>query len=237
MIFIGIDDTDTLETQGTNQLARVLVKRLNLSSAIVVRHQLLVHPRVPYTSHNGSASILANGSIPGSMEEFIHGLRHGVQSWFVAGSDPGLCVAKSVPDAVIAFGRRCQQQVVTQQEARELAGRHGVHLEGLGGTEGGVIGALAAVGLAASGNDGRVVHLAAWPWPDELAGPQHLETIRARGIDEVRRADTHEPVTYGLVDVGKRLRPNRRGGRIVLFVTPCSDLSPASARWQAVRLD
>ena len=55
MIFVGIDDTDTLDTPGTNQLARALACRLSERCDLVriTRHQLLFDPRVPYTSKNG----------------------------------------------------------------------------------------------------------------------------------------------------------------------------------------
>ena len=242
MIYVGIDDTDTLETQGTNQLARALIGRLGAAAAdaMIVRHQLLFDPRVPYTSHNGSASILLKSQSAISVAELrdlIHELRHGMQSWYVDGSDPGLCVATEVPRAVVEFGRRCQCEVVMQEEARDLAVRHRIHLEGLGGTEQGVIGALAAVGLAASADDGRVVHAASWPWPDDLCGPQDVGTIHARGIDAIRCTDSGQLVTEGIVDVGKRLRPNRRGGRVILYVTAAPDSWPAPPFWLAVRLD
>jgi 2-polyprenyl-6-methoxyphenol hydroxylase-like FAD-dependent oxidoreductase len=110
-----------------------------------------------------------------------------------------------------------------------LAAAHGIHLEGLGGTNGGVIGALAAVGLAAGGNDGRVVVLG--EWPDDLAGPQPLSAIQARGI-EVRQIGSHNLVDDGWIDVGKHLRPNRRAHKVVLFVEPSSSGPP----WHAVRL-
>ena len=56
------------------------------------------------------------------------------------------------------WGLRCKRELVTQSEARQIAADHGIYLEGLGGTEDGVIGALAAVGLMATKNDGRVVY-------------------------------------------------------------------------------
>jgi hypothetical protein len=238
MIYIGIDDTDTLEVQGTNQLARVLVNRLGIGpgGAAIIRHQLLFDPRVPYTSHNGSASIILTGRLAHSPTELVAELRRGMQSWYVEGSDPGLCVATDVPEAVTEFGRRCQREIVTQEEARELAATVAIHLEGLGGTEQGVVGALAAVGLAAGGNDGRVVHLAAWPWPDTLCGPQTIASLHARGIDEVRCADSGQPISQGIVDIGKRLRPNRCEGRVVLYVTPAHDAWPACDYWHALRL-
>ena len=65
-----------------------------------------------------------------------------MRDWFVVGSDPGLCVALGATEEMKAFSLRCKSEVVTQEEAREIAARAGCHLEGLGGTEQGVIGAL-----------------------------------------------------------------------------------------------
>ncbi|MHB8969150.1 MAG: hypothetical protein ACYC3X_04280 [Pirellulaceae bacterium] len=233
MIYVGIDDTDTLDTPGTNQLARALVRRVagQYHCTLIVRHQLLDDPRVPYTSHNGSASIGLVPESDWSIESLIVELRTVMREWFVPGSDPGLCVTAAVPPAVTEFGRRCQRDLVDQQEARELAARHGMHLEGLGGTEGGVIGALAAVGLAAAGNDGRIVQIG--QWPDDLAGTQDIARLDERRV-EVRCLETGTLVTSGLIDVGKHLRPNYRQGKIVLFVQPAEETCPP--QWVAVRL-
>jgi hypothetical protein len=238
MIYVGIDDTDTLETQGTNALARDLLRKLGVGSddGLILRHQLFFDPRVPYTSHNGSASIQLRSTLGRSMHDLVDELRHGIQSWFVHGSDPGLCVTTEVPSDVVAFAHRCKSDVVCQAEARALANRCGMFLEGLGGTEQGVIGALAAVGLASTGEDGRVVHQASWPWPDYLTGAQQAGTLFERGIDEIRCLEDDRPVTRGIVDVGKKLRPNRRAGRNILFVRPAPESWPAPPFWQAVRL-
>jgi hypothetical protein len=233
VIWVGIDDTDTLDTPGTNQLARALAQRLEpcYHTVRIVRHQLLFDPRVPYTSKNGSASLLLEPRRALDLPSLIDTLRTGMRAGFVPGSDPGLCVAPAVPAEVIGFGRRCQRDLVSQGEARTLAAACGVHLEGLGGTEGGVIGALAAVGLGATGDDGRVVQLGAWP--DDLAGVQTVATLHARGV-HVRAIEEGPPVTVGRVDVGKHLRPNLRSGALVLYVVP-ADGAAGLCDWKAVR--
>lgn len=237
MIYLGIDDTDVAGSPGTNQLARAIVKRLGPAAegAIICRHQLLFDPRVPYTSKNGSASIVLPRAAAAPEATLIAPIHEEMRSWFIEGSDPGLCVTSRVPGAVRSFGQRCQHEVVDQGAARELAAREGLFLEGLGGTEDGVIGALAAVGLAATGEDGRVVQRDGWPWPDEFSGPRDVAAIRARGIDEIRALDSAALVTTGVVDVGKHLRPNVRRRRIVLFVEPAV-AADGSSVWKAVKL-
>jgi hypothetical protein len=236
VILVGIDDTDTLETPGTNQLARRMAAALpaGFACTLALRHQLFFDPRVPYTSQNGSASLLVRSKPGRRAAELLPALEQEMRDWYVAGSDPGLCVAESVPDEVIAFGARCQRALVRQDEAREIAARHGLYLAGFGGTEDGVIGALAAVGLLASGEDGRVVHRRGWTWPDGFSGPQTVAAIHARGVDEVRRHPDGTPLEDGTVDIGKHLRPSYRGGRVVLYVEPWSPSAPT--RWRARKL-
>ena len=109
-----------------------------------------------------------------------------------------------------------------------------LHLNpGLGGREDGVIGALAAVGLAATGNDGCVVQIG--DWSDEISGVQPLCVLQDRQV-EIREWETNRPVTPERIDVGKKLRPNRRDGRNVLFVQPPPDTSSSDAIDTAVKL-
>lgn len=237
VVYIGIDDTDIVGSPGTNQLARVIVTRLGAlaQDGMICRHQLFFDARVPYTSKNGSASLVLPHADATAIPSIVAESRAAMLSWFIEGSDPGLCVTAEVPDAISAFGRHCQHHVVDQREARTLAASHGLHLEGLGGTEQGVIGALCAVGLVATGDDGRVVQLTSWPYPDDVPEPLSIDQLVDRGVHEARDVDTGARVTTGPIDVGKRLRPNLRGGRIVLFVTRCSE-PDAAAPWRSVKL-
>lgn len=232
MILVGIDDTDTLETRGTNHLARTLVARIaeRWPCRRVLRHQLLVDPRIPYTSHNGSASLAFDTAPEADAAELRAALREGMLAEFIEGSDPGLCVATRVAPAVAAFAERCRREVVTADEARAIAEESGVSLEGLGGTEGGVIGALAAVGLAASGDHGRVVFDTAWHVI--VGGVVGCDELRALGVEAILDAATGDDVAAERIDVGKKLRPNRRGGRTVLLVEPGEP-----GIWRALRAD
>jgi hypothetical protein len=232
MIYVGLDDTDTLEDPGTNQLARHLVRELSdqFTGQVIVRHQLLEDPRVPCTRKNGCASILLESAK--SLQTLVERLRPIIVAWCPAGSDPGLCVTDRIPPAIIEWGYRCQREFVTQREARQLAAAHGLFLEGLGGTEDGVIGALAAVGLLATRNDGRVVYLGSGGEDlYDITGPHSVDSILTRGISQIYDVETGSPVTDGIVEVGKRLRPNYRDGRVVLFATRRNE-----GEWEAVRV-
>ena len=230
---IGIDDTDVVGSPGTNQLARHLAGSLpdGCTFVLSLRHQLLVDPRVPFTSGNGSASLLVRASPDVGVADLSAALVPQVRAWYVEGSDPGLCITCSPSARLREFGERCQRALVTLDGARAVAHDEGAWLQSLGGTGGGAIGALAAVGLLGGGEDGRVVHLAGWPWPDPFAHGQPVADVLARGVDEVRDLATGQRVTAGTVDVGKHLRPAWRGRRVVLFVE-----GDGEGHWRARKL-
>jgi tRNA(Ile2) C34 agmatinyltransferase TiaS len=240
MILVGIDDTDTLDSPGTNQLARhlVLTLRGELPAEWIVRHQLLFDERVPYTRKNGCVTIAFQPPAGLALGDLAARLVPLIRAWCPLGSDPGLCITDRVPPAVVEFGRHCQRQFVRQQEARDLARKHGIYLEGLGGTDDGVIGALAAVGLASLRQEGRIIFLGtAQPDIHEVCAWQSVAALHALGIDEIRQIADGAAVTAGEVEIVKRLRPNFHHGQVVLFVRPAEP--PGSAdqpRWLAERV-
>jgi hypothetical protein len=235
-LFLGLDDTDTLDSPGTGHLARQIAAALASHYPLlgVTRHQLLVDPRVPYTAKNSSAAIAlaSNGHV--DPEALLMCVRAIMRDHFNPGSDPGLCIASRVPGSVKAFGRSAQREVVSQEEARALAVAHNIRLVGLGGTQDGVIGALAAVGLAASGDDGRYVLVGR---SRHLAGLQPVAAVLSAGIADVRTLDGGR-VTEGLVLTDK-LRPARRGAQPIAFVEWRSE--PVDGRadgyWFPLKLD
>lgn len=238
MIIVGIDDTDIIDSPGTNQLARAILKKIGPAArdAIICRHQLFFDSRVPYTSKNGSASIQLPHVDAGELSSLGETIRGVMMDWYIEGSDPGLCMATEVTEEMKRYGLRCKDRVITQQEARDMAESSGCTLEGLGGTNQGIVGALAGVGLVATGEDGRVVHLMSWTYPDDaFSGLQSIEAITARGVHEIRNLKSDEPVNEGPVDIGKHLRPNWRGGRIVLYVEAITT-SESPAPWRAVKI-
>ena len=161
---IGIDDTDNLESRGTGFRARCLGADLAGAGLArvdgVSRHQLLVHPDIPYTSHNSALCLDAH--VPdGRIDEIREYCRDFLLRESAEGSDAGLCIAEfdTLNGAVQAFGVRAKQVVLERREAEDVARDAGVFLVGLTGDHGGMIGALASVGLRRSGTDGRFVWL------------------------------------------------------------------------------
>jgi hypothetical protein len=228
MITIGIDDTDNAQSRGTGALARQVAKDLAADYAVlgVIRQQLLRDPRVPCTKNNSSKAILLDDGDGVDLGALAARVRAVMLADYQPGSDPGLCVARNVPTEVVEFGLRAQRDLLTQAEARKLAAEHGIHLEGLGGDEMGVIGALAAVGLTAGGDAGRYIQVGQ---VRSLAGAQPVENVLAAGVAAVQTPDG-QPVETGMIQADD-LRPARRGGRSVAVVQQAGD------EWLPLKLD
>lgn len=228
MMIIGIDDTDTPQSRGTGALARQVAAELARDYTVlgVVRQQLLRDPRVPCTKNNSSKAILLADIDGRELPDLAARVRGLMLADFQPGSDPGLCIARGAPAAVIEFGVRAQRELLTQAEAYALARRHGIHLQELGGDGMGVIGALAAVGLTAGGEAGRYIELGR---VRTLTGVQPVEAVLASGIRAVQTADG-QPVTQGLVQADG-LRAARRNGQAVAVVQAVGDV------WQPLKLD
>ena len=146
MIYIGIDDTDTLESRGTGRLARNIAAALSNKYQIfgVTRHQLFVHPDIPFTSHNSCAVIHAEAP-PIAMEEIFYTTKKLMLEDYIEGSDPGLAIAATerMTAAAVAFGLDAKNVIVTQERALKVAHSCGIRVEGLGGNNGGITGAIA----------------------------------------------------------------------------------------------
>jgi hypothetical protein len=135
---------------------------------------------------------------------------------FIEGSDPGVAIASNtqITPAAVAFGLDAKIMVVTQERAREVAKNVGIRFEGLGGTQGGVIGAIAGVSLAWLQNDGRFLLKGK---NRDLTGVWSISEIINAGIDQILTLQG-EPVTDGKVLIPKNATPSFVQGKAVLFV-------------------
>lgn len=221
-VYIGFDDTDHIDAdRGTGKLARWFNGELPGGCRMwgVVRQQLLVHEEIPYTSHNSSACAVVDVKDESVLDELISKAVAHIERFSLEGSDPGLCIAVEGDQAIsglVAFGRKCTSQVVSQRDALEAA--VGVHLSGHGGTNQGIIGAAAAVGLTVDGWYGRFIDYG------ELRGlPEQLRVteLESMGILVVSLdRDSRVPAPDEVVLYKNWLRPRLWGGRAILPVIP-----------------
>jgi tRNA(Ile2) C34 agmatinyltransferase TiaS len=230
IIYVGLDDTDTLESeQGTGKIARWFEERLPAACRLegVVRQQLLIHERIPYTSHNSAACLIVRAPGHDLAERLVSEAAEHLAAHALPGSDPGLCVASEgdrALDRLAHFGRVCTRRIVTRKEALEAAS--GIHLSGHGGTRDGIIGAAAAVGLTVTGWCGRFIEYGRLR---EIPGEVSVSELEGAGMVVVAAdRDARVPAPGDRIHTRGWLRPRLWGGRAVVLVTPAGEGAWAS---------
>lgn len=221
-LLIAIDDTDNLESLGTGKIATILAQKISArglgTCGKVTRHQLLLDPRIPYTSHNSSMCFPAEVAAE-ALDRVIETCGAELADVSAAEADPGLCVATletlAAPEDLIAFGQRAKREVLAKDDAYAAAAALGVHLSEHGGTGQGVIGALAGAGLRLSGNDGRFAGKTAIASRQGLAS---VREIRQTGIDLVQPENGTPLDDDALVGVDAWIKPVLLAGKSVLLV-------------------
>ncbi len=234
-ILICIDDTDNLESRGTGELATIMAEEIERRSwgrcDFVTRHQLLVHPDVPYTSHNSSMCFAADLDLA-NLDSVITYASDFLRDESAVGSDPGLCVSVidqlADPEAVITYGRLAKKEVLNKKIAYDLAAQLGVHLSEHGGTGQGVVGALAGIGLRLSGNDGR---MKGWLRIETQDGMASVADIMAQTTLGGVRTMEGELLTAGeMVEIDSKPKAVFLDGQIYLMVSPVTDGGPVNWR-------
>ena len=228
MLYVGLDDTDMPGTRGTGHLARDVAAWLANDYSIVgvTRHQLLHERPIPFTANNSSNVIILDAPEADRFSIFER-VAQFVPPQCPEGSDPGLCVATPEQVRGLTFGQRCQTEIVQTALSVETAASRNVLLRSLAGSPCGMIGALAGVCLAASGNDGRFVHFGR---VRELKGRVPLGEVLDSGVERVMMEDGTE-VHDGDIETCDKLRPALRDGRAMLYVRP---LEPNV--WEALKI-
>jgi hypothetical protein len=162
------------------------------------------------------------------MEEIFAIAKQLMLNDFIEGSDPGLaiCSREQVTTAAVAFGQDAKTTIVTQQRALKVALNGGIRVEGLGGTNGGIIGAIAGIGLASLQNDGRFLLKGK---NRELTGVRSVQEIFGAGIDQILTLQG-DIVTEGKVRILKNATPSFIHGKAVLFVEKGEDCLVALKR-------
>ena len=236
---ICIDDTDNIDIKrGTGQLASLLAQEIEekgwAKCEAVTRHQLFVHPDVPYTSHN-SAMCFAAEIEPQHLDNIIAYGGEFLERESAVGSDPGLCVA--IPERItnpgwlIAYGFSAKQEVLNKDYAYSLAAELGIHLSEHGGTGDGVVGALAGSGLRLSGNDGRFRGKFTIGMPGQSLTVEDIYAktyiTRVRNKEDGRFLLPEERVELG--EVVKAVLIEREA---VLLVNPLADPGDQGAVWR-----
>lgn len=220
-ILIGIDDTDNKDSRGTGYRARhmgklIVENNLGLVEGIS-RHQLFFDPRIPYTSHNSSACLDVLTDDLAALTKFS---RKFILEDSALGSDAGLAIFKydDIDEEVIKWGQRAKMEVLTQVEAKEIAKRKNIYLEGLTGNRDGIIGALAALGLRKSANDGRLIWLKGKEIRDVKGVYTADKLLNELCVDVITDRSGISIPKENSIDVGEWVRPVLKKEKIIIIV-------------------
>ncbi|MEE4257268.1 MAG: hypothetical protein V2I47_09530 [Bacteroidales bacterium] len=221
-LLIGIDDTDNAESRGTGfnarQLAHILEKEGLGRISGITRHQLFVHPDIPYTSKNSSACINIQTGAP---DEVKNQCRAFLLRCSAPGSDSGLCIIRpeEVSPEILEWGQQAKQSVLKMADTIRLAKKSNLYLEGFTGNQEGIIGALAAVSLHAGGNDGRYI------WRKGIRELREMQTgiftseelTKELMLDEISSLDGVHPKSSDRIAVNEWIRPILKNNKAVLI--------------------
>jgi hypothetical protein len=133
-------------------------------------------------------------------------------------SRAGLCLRgrDDLSEEVISWGRRAKNEILTIEDALQVAARSDVRTAAIRGTGNGRIRALAAVGLHQSGNDGRFIWL---PGLFALQGICSVgDILEKSGIERVCTLDEVDLLVTDLVELDPWTRPVLRNGQATLLV-------------------
>jgi thiazole biosynthesis protein thiG len=157
-----IDDTDELGGEiSTGLLAEEIAAFAGSFAPVsfVTRHQLLLDPRINYTSHNSCMCLEARLS-ESQKQSVLNFAIELLERKSAPSAEPGIAAAfeKDIVNAqeLISFGKSAKEIFLSTERALETAREQNVFLKELKSGARGVIGALAGIGLRLSGNDGKI---------------------------------------------------------------------------------
>ena len=232
MFYIGIDDTDNPHTRGTGfrarQLAALIAEKTSAEIISVSRHQLFFDPRVPYTSQNSSACLVIENGIFNELKAISRSFLLEIAA---EGSDIGLCISakKNISEEIIAYAEKAKIDIVTQNRAKDLAKKHAIYLEGLTGNFDGIIGALSAVGLRFSGNDGRCMLIKGKDLREISGILTKQELLKLAAFDDIINDEGKSIPDKEKILLNNWIRPVVKNNRIILIA---EEVKNEKFKWQ-----
>lgn len=217
--YLGFDDTDDKDApMGTGRLVREFIYSLpdHYRTVGVVRHQLPRLDNIPYTSNNSSACAIIEMQDDSSLDNLRELAVAHLMLHCAPGSDPGLCIAgeDQITADIINYGQTVTGRKMSQLDAMETA--RNIELYGLGGTNDGIIGACAAIGLTKFGWCGRFIEYGGLR---ALGSKLTVQDLANTGIDVISvDRDPLVPLPEHRIINAKWIRPSLWSGRAVLQV-------------------
>lgn len=235
---LGIDDTDNEHSPSTGQHGRELgafLESEGISRLLsVTRHLLLQGKSLPGVHENAAACLLVESTLD-RRRDLELACRQFLLRNSARGSDPGFALTpwNLVTPEMAGWGKLAKQELLDRQDAIQLARKTGISIAGLTGSGKGVIGALAAIGLFHSGNDGR------YYWLPGLRGLNGIystdELMTACPIDRLENQFGRRPIPRDKIFIDGWARPILRDGKALLLLEASEKGKPYD--WETLSRD
>lgn len=233
-LLLGIDDTDSEESQDTQTLAVSLGKRLeSLSLARLINiscHELLHHPSISFTHTNTSCCLLLDAEAIKTREIDLT-CREVLLRESAPYSNPGFALAtwNQFDPEIVVWGKRAKINQLVRADAVSLGRQHNMSMAGILGSGVGVIGALAAVGLRYEGNDG---------WVSWMPGITRLQGIYTQiqlsqfiQFDRIETESGKRPAFDDRISFSETVKPILKNGKVTLLISAAK--RGVDFQWQA----
>lgn len=215
---IAIDNTDSPDSRGTGFLARQLGELITMNTLgqvlTISRHYLFPYADDPVSSSNSAICMEVMSENGKALQAFCADF---LKDEARPEASPGLCIAPwdGISEQLIDWSREAKKGNVKMQDALRISREENIFLKGWRGGDG-RIGALAALGLRRSGNDGRFIWLERLR---KLAGAYTAEDLMAlTAVDEIIDTKGEKINPDALIEVGEWVRPVLINHNITIIV-------------------
>ncbi len=207
-MIIGIDDTDSRSDGGcTTYIAAVLVEKLQKYGDLVDYPLLIrLNPNIRYKTR-GNGAVAINIEIDGASEadevkEVVLDEVRSQSKLSDENTNPGVVFLDDTPpdmrNKLGSFFRRAMQDILRIKDAKDLINRYGIDSCGFKNGRG-LIGALAAAGVASNGIPDHTFELIAYRMPVRIGTPREVDA------GSIRDADLRTyPRTWDTVDIANK---------------------------------
>lgn len=221
-LFIGIDDTDCSTSNGTGKLTKALSKQIELNGlgkvVNISRHQLCLSKKIKYTNLNNSACIevlvIDNDNLILFCKNFIKNNCEKLSNAAIVFANED-----DISKEIIGFSLKVKKEIVSLKDAITLIKNNNLNHSFFGTRKLGLIGALAAIGLRLTNNDGRVIWANGFEVPEMkgtyIAGEVYCQTH----VDTIKTSDGYKiPTNSTIIYESKFSNPVIENNLITLIV-------------------
>ncbi len=195
-LHIGIDDTDSKDGMCTTYVGAVLFDVLRSLGVRMLDHPYLVrlNPNCPYKTR-GNAAVALHVKLGreriGDVKKRVLALVERLYERGYGDTQPGVAfILGEVAGELAGFAERAVREIVSLDEALELAASSGVELHGINGGRG-RIGALAA---ASYRMDEYTFEAIAYRVPENWGTVRRIDAESVRAMDEATRGETFDNI-------------------------------------------